>query len=149
LIYTNLIYNNFKEDIYDGDTTLSKVEIKNLEDKISQLNMDKFRIEKEGQPATHPRTLEEKKKVISSIRGTIAHFADPPLKVKFSQSGKPEDIILRFGYKGNRFVWNEISCADFLEFITNPLFAKYKEYNHNLLTVKTFEQLLEIVTSKI
>ena len=149
LIYTNLIYNNFKEDINPKKSTLSNVDKISLDEKIKQLNMDKFRMERKGFPATHPREIKEKKDVIASIRNSVAHFSDHSLKVKFSQSGKPEDIILRFGKDGNDFIWNEISCGDFLEFITNPLFAKYREYDYNLIKVKSFEELMEQVTSKI
>lgn len=152
VVYTNLIYNNFDDDI-DPTKTRIPAEIKNvLYEKVENLDMRAFKMinrkEKGNDRAHKPETFKNKKAVVSTIRNTIAHFS---LKVKFNKTGNPEDNILIFNYGPDAFKSriNQASCKDVLNLITQSLFSEYKQYNHNLIELNNYDELIDVVVRKM
>ena len=150
LVYTNLIYNNFVQDISRDKLFLSPEEIEKYEKQIDKLDMSKFSMVDKNRDARtrelQPQTMEEKKKILSSVRNTIAHFK---LKVIFDKKGNYENNMLIFGYENNNRQYNKIKCCDFLNFITNDLFVNYKKYDHNKIIAKDIYDVINQVSQKL
>jgi hypothetical protein len=143
LIYCNLIFNNFDDDLDAKFTTLSSKRRNELKEKVMKEDMNCFTMinEKDKTKNSHrkPETLEDKLKIISSIRNSIAHST---LNIRFTE----KNIVLSFGYENIKFKKNIIVLEDFLEFIMRPLFVDYKPYEHNMWQLDTFEDLLKKVS---
>lgn len=146
LIYTNLIYNGFKEDVDPKKSQLSDEEIRRIDNKMINLDMNKFNMCEEGKRPRKPQGVPDKKIVIATVRNCIAHNS---IKVKFSKNGNPKDMILRFGYLETDKMWNEISCEHFLEFINNDLFVNYTDNDYNIIQAESFQDLIEKVKQKM
>lgn len=152
LTFTNIINNSFDDDLEPKNSSLSLNELEEMERKI-KVNANIFKSfvlvneNKKGNDKLYtPQTLIDFKKVISSVRNKIAHF---DLKVKFSKSGNPGDNILIFDYDEEKSnLYYRITCKDFFEFITNPLFANYKSKQKKLI-FESYDELIDNVVKKI
>jgi len=150
LIFTNLIYNGFNEDMNGDYSRLNKDEKRELE---SKLNIEMFKgftfINKniKGHDRSSKVTsLQDMKDVIKKLRDNIAHFS---VKVKFSKNGNPEDHILLFGYEMSASIYYTISCKDLITFLMNPLFSEYKSHKDEIIELNNFDELKDIIIEKM
>ena len=153
LIFTNLIYNGFDDDLDDKNTMLSNEEKQQLESKLSVELFSGFEYVNKNQKANGPlnrvENLKQMKTVISTVRNNIAHFM---LKVKFSRSGNPENHYLVFSHAPDANMPNlyiRIRIGDFLKFIMDPVFSKHKAYSENKIYTNNFDEIMDFVHKKL
>lgn len=150
LIYTNLIYNNFDDDITYRKSKLSDSEINRLRLLLTdEIFADFNKINKKDKTQSKVCKLQDKLDVISNMRNCVAHYE---FYVKMSKNGKPEDHTLIFVYNKDQKRPNtyfNITVKNFIKFITNPIFVNYKPYNYNYIETNSFDSLIDNVASKI
>ncbi len=147
--YVYLIYNGFDDDIDDEKSKLSEYEKADLTSKLNPeifKGFDFVNLNKKGNDRhSSIDTVKTMKTVISVVRNNIAHFH---VRVSFGKTGKPEDNYLIFGYNQSPNLYYRITCKDFIEFITNPVFVNHKDI-FKTLEVESYDELISATTNRI
>lgn len=142
LAFANFIWNKFNDDL--------EKEMPFFESLKSKLEASIFKgfslIDEKNKSSKRITTSKEMQDVIDKIRNNVAHNN---VKVKFSKSGNPEDNFLIFSFHNRDTSYYMISVKDFLTFITNPLFCSYSKNKQEIVSVNSFEEIIQEVVKKI
>jgi hypothetical protein len=140
--YFNFIYNKFNEDFESETGFITKLK--------SQLNSNLFKgfvfVNKQKGTQTPIVQPHQMRDLIDKIRNNIAHAN---FNIKFSKSGLPQDNLLIFSYPNKDYLYYMVSCKDFLNFVTNPLFADHVETPNEITKINNYQEIIDIMKDKI